>query len=100
MRAMPGRLMSLMVMGTRASSPFVSTSSERVSRCCSKNCAMLICVVLIELKQPHLPIPQAVGDPHASPIGLRESQDYLPALEQHADGVLHRQRATLWLGAH
>src|SRR5712672_1083761 len=99
MRAMPGRLMSLIVMGTRDSSPLVSTSSERISRCCSKSCSMVICVVLIELKQSHPPILQAIGDPRASAVRLGEDQHREPALEQHPDGLILGHRARLRLRA-
>src|SRR2546425_6738035 len=91
MSAMPGRLMSLMVIGTRASSPWVRTSSERVSRCCSYSCAIVICAVLIEFKQSYLSVLQAIGDPHASPIRLREREHGQAALEEHPHGLVHRQ---------
>src|SRR5258706_3619860 len=100
MRAMPGRLMSLIVIGTRDSRLWVRTSSESGSRCCSKSCANVICAVLIELKQPYLPVLQAIHHPHASVLSLREDQDGLPALEQHARRLVHAERARLGLDAH
>src|SRR5882672_3968528 len=100
MRAIPGRLMSLIVIGTRDSRPFVSTSSERVSRCCSKSWAMVICAVLIELKQSYPPVLQAIRDTDAPILPLRKDQDGLPALDQHADGLIHAERPRLCLRSH
>src|SRR5213593_2449591 len=61
---------------------------------------MVICAVLIELKQPYLPVLQAIRDPHAPILPIRENQNGLPALEQHPDGLIHAERARLGLGAH
>src|SRR6267143_843423 len=60
---------------------------------------MVICAVLIELKQSYLPILQAIRDPHAPVLPLREDQDRLPALEQHAHGLIHAERTRLGLRA-
>src|SRR5436853_2936173 len=92
---MPGRLMSLIVIGTRDSRPCVRTSSDSVSRCCSKSCAVVIWAVLIELKQPHLTVPQPIGDADPSALRLREDEDRRLGSKQRLHRLIHGQGAML-----
>src|SRR5215831_1797473 len=84
MSAIPGRLMSLIVMGTRDSRLSERSSSESCSFCCSKSCETVSVTRLVELKQPHLAVLKAVRDPESLAIALLEHEDRLPALQERA----------------
>src|SRR5213083_2165241 len=80
--AMPGRLMSLSVIGTRDSMLVERSSRESCSFCCSKSCSTVRIGGLVELKQPHPAVAEAIGDAEPFPVPLLKDEDRLLARDQ------------------
>src|SRR5262245_54373364 len=88
---MPGRLMSLSVIGTLESSVRVRSSRERFSPCCSWSWGTVSCAGLVEFNQSHLPVVHAVGDPQAFPLRFRKQEHGASPLENRTRRRLFAQ---------
>src|SRR5262245_47388106 len=97
--AIPGRLMSLTVIGTRDSTLSERSSKESASFCCSYSCATVsVGGTLVELKQSDLAVGETVCDPEPFFAGLLEHEHRLLALQECLGGFLgaqHRARGPL-----
>src|SRR5881397_1777321 len=98
--AMPGRLMSLSVIGTRDSRSVDRSSRESCSFCCSKSCATVRVGGLVEFKQPHPAVAEPIGDPEALPIPFLEDEDRLLARDQRPCRFVNAENRALRPQAH
>src|SRR5580765_2354681 len=80
--AMPGRLMSLSVIGTRESRPAERSSSDSCSFCCSWSWATVRVAGLVELNQTHPAVAELIRDAETLSAALFEYKDRLLARDQ------------------